>query len=60
MALQQVHLTSSRPNETYFQIWTDDEAGRGCDEVGSAIIAFLLKAMQCFVVIKFGGLELKL
>lgn len=33
-----MHGTERR---AYFHIWSEDEAGRGCDEVGSSILAFL-------------------
>ena len=36
-----VHLSSTSANGAYFQVWTEDEAGRGCEEVCSALLTFL-------------------
>lgn len=36
-----VHIVSSTANGGFFQVWTEDEGGRGCEEVCSALLAFL-------------------
>lgn len=39
-----VHLISQNQDKPYFHIWTENEAGRGADEVGSALLQFLDKS----------------
>jgi len=36
-----VHLLFGKTNRAYFHIWAENEGGRGCSEVGSALLAFL-------------------
>jgi len=36
-----IHLIQGKESRAYFNIWTEDEAGLGCEEVGSCILAFL-------------------
>lgn len=36
-----VHLSSSTQNGASFQLWTEDEGGRGCEEVCSTLMSFL-------------------
>jgi len=36
-----VHLVSGNISNGYFQLWTEDQGGRGCEEVASAIMCFL-------------------
>jgi len=36
-----VHLLCGKTNRAYFHIWAENEGGRGCSEVGSALLAFI-------------------
>ena len=36
-----VHVVQEKENKAYFNVWLEDKAGRGCEEVGSSILAFL-------------------
>ena len=36
-----IHLHSKNQKRAFFQTWTENEAGRGCEEIGSCILAFL-------------------
>ena len=36
-----IHLVSGKESRGYFQIWTESEAGRGCEEISSSLLAFL-------------------
>jgi len=36
-----IHVLSKKESRAIFNLWTEDEAGRGCEEVGSALLAFL-------------------
>ena len=35
-----IHLVTKSDNRAYFNIWTEDIAGRGSDEIGSILLAF--------------------
>ena len=35
-----IHLVTKTGSQAYFNIWTEDVAGRGSDEVGSTLLAF--------------------
>jgi len=39
-----IHVTNSKENKAYFHIWSENEAGRGCEEVGSCILTLLLSS----------------
>jgi len=36
-----IHLVKKDDSRAYFQIWTEDEGQRGCEEVGSGLLAFV-------------------
>jgi len=36
-----IHMVMKNETRAYFNLWSEDEAGRGCEEVGSALLAFL-------------------
>ena len=36
-----VHLTNRNGNKPYFHLWTENEAGRGCEEIGSCLLNFV-------------------
>lgn len=36
-----IHLISKINSKPYMEIWTEDQAGRGCEEIGSSLLAFL-------------------
>ena len=38
-----IHVASSAASGSYFHLWTENEAGRGCNEICSCILAFLDK-----------------
>ena len=36
-----IHAVSGKQSRGYFHIWTENEGGRGCDEVASSVLAYL-------------------
>ena len=36
-----IHLISNKTDKGFFHLWTEDEGGRGCDEICSSLMVFL-------------------